>query len=157
MTIRRVALILCVGLILSLSMPPIYAQDGKQTKKPAMNGDSAKLVGVWEISQTKEPGKPYRQAYKGRPFVSKGVHAFTLILEYRDDGTFRRISRIGNDEKIQDGTWKFSGSELRHKRNGSFEEEIMYVRFDNPNQYTSTEVFEDTHDPGLFAQFKRQQ
>ena len=157
MTVRRVALILCAGFILSLSMPPIYAQEAKQTKKPAMNGESAKLVGVWEISQTKEPGKPYRQAYKGRPFVSRGVHAFTLILEYRDDGTFRRVSRIGNDEEIQDGTWKFSGSELRHKRNGAFEEEVMYVRFDDPNQYTSIEVFEDTHDPGLFAQFKRQQ
>ena len=36
------------------------------------------------------------------------------------------------------------------------DEEIMYVRFDDPNQYTSIEVFEDTHDPGLFAQFKRQ-
>lgn len=157
MTIRRVALILCAGVILSLSMPPIYAQEGKQIKKPAMNGDSTKLVGVWEIFQTKEPGKPYRQAYKGRSFVSRGVHAFTLILEYRGDGTFRRVSRIGNDEKVQDGTWKFSGSELRHKRNGVIEEEIMYVRFDDPNQYTSIEVFEDTHDPGLFAQFKRQQ
>jgi hypothetical protein len=29
------------------------------------------------------------------------------------------------------------------------------VRFDGPNQYTSTEVYENTPDPGLFAQFKR--
>ncbi len=158
MTVRRLALILCAGFMLSLSMPPIYyAQEPKQIKKPALNAESAKLVGVWEISETKEPGKPYRQEYKGRAFVSRGVHAFTLILEYRDDGTFRRISRIGNDEKVQDGTWKFSGSELRHKRNGASEEEVMYVRFDNPNQFTSIEVFEDTTDPGLFAQFKRQQ
>ncbi len=97
-----------------------------------MNGDSTKLVGVWEIFQTKEPGKPYRQAYKGRSFVSRGVHAFTLILEYRGDGTFRRVSQIGNDEKVQDGTWKFSGNELRHKRNGVIEEEnICPVRFDS--------------------------
>lgn len=157
MTVRQVALVLCAGFMLSLSMPPIYAQEAKQTKKPTMNGESAKLVGVWEISQTKEPGKPYRQEYKGRQFVSRGVHAFTLILEYRDDGTFRRVSRVGNDEKIQDGVWKLSGSELRHKRNGALDEEVMYVRFDNPNQYTSIEVFEDTTDPGLFAQFKRQQ
>ncbi len=157
MTVRRTALLLCASFILSLSMTSSYAQEAKQIKKPAMNGESAKLVGVWEISQTKEPGKPYRQAYKGRQFVSRGVHAFTLILEYRDDGTFRRVSRIGNDEKVQDGTWKFSGSELRLKLNGAFEEEVMYVRFDDPNQYTSIEVFEDTHDPGLFAQFKRQQ
>lgn len=157
MTIRRVALIVFASIILSLSMPPIYAQEGKPIKKPAINGESAKLVGIWEISQTKEPGKPYRQAYKGRPFVSKGVHAFTLILEYRDDGTFRRISRIGNDEKIQDGQWKLAGSELRHKRTGSLEDEVMYVRFDDPNHYTSIEVFEDTSDPGLFAQFARHQ
>ncbi len=155
MTVRRAALILYSGLILSLAMPPIYAQEGNQIKKPAMNAESKKLVGVWEIYQTKEPGKPYRKAYKGRPFVSKGVNAFTLILEYRDDGTFRRISRIGNDEKVQDGTWKLSGSELRHKRNGESEEEVMYVRLDNPNQFTSIEVFEDTPDPGLFAQFRR--
>ncbi len=157
MSIRRLALVLCAGAILSLSMPPIYAQETKQPKKFAMNGESTKLLGAWEITQTKEPGKPYRQAYKGRPFVSRGVHAFTLILEYRDDGTFRRIRRIGNDEKVQEGTWKFSGNELRHKRNGAYEEEVMYVRFDDANHYTAIEVFEDTPDPGLFAQFTRLQ
>ncbi|MGB6064559.1 MAG: hypothetical protein WBG50_07100 [Desulfomonilaceae bacterium] len=157
MTVRRAALVLYSGLILSLALPSIYAQEVKQIKKPAMTAESKKLVGVWEIYQTKEPGKPYRQAYKGRPFVSNGVNAFTLILEYRDDGTFRRISKIGKDEKVQDGTWKLSGSELRHKRNGESEEEVMYLRFDNPNQFTSIEVFEDTPDPGLFAQFRRRQ
>jgi hypothetical protein len=156
-TVRRVAPVLCIAFILSLSMPPLYAQEGKQIKKAAMNDQSANLLGVWEIFQTKEPGKPYRQAYKGRPFVSRGEHAFTLILEYRDDGTFRRIARIGNDDKIQEGTWKLSGNELRLKAKGVSEDEVMYVRFDDPNQYTCIEVFEDTHDPGLFAQFKRQQ
>jgi hypothetical protein len=156
-TIRRLVLVICAGAILSLSMPPIYAQEGKQIKKPAMNGESAKLVGVWEISQTKEPGKPYRQEYKGRAFVSKGIHAFTLILDYRADGTFRRIRRIGNDEKVQVGTWKLSGNELRHKRKGAVEEEVMYLRFDDPNHYTAIEVFEDTPDPGLFAKFTRRQ
>ncbi len=156
MTVRRVALLLCAGFILTLSVSPMNAQEAKQIKKPAMNGESAKLVGVWEISQTKEPGKPYRQAYKGRQFVNRGVHAFTLILEYRDDGTFRRVARIGNDDKIQEGTWKLSGNELRLKANGASEDEVMYVRFDDLNQYTCIEVSENTHDPGLFAQFKRQ-
>jgi hypothetical protein len=155
-TIRRVALVLCAGAILSLSMPPIYAQEAKHSQKAALSQESRKLVGVWEIAQTKEPGKPYRQAYRGRAFVSRGVHAFTLILEYRDDGTFRRIRRIGNDEKIQEGTWKLSGNELRHKRSGAYEEEVMYMRFDDPNHYTAIEVFEDTPDPGLFAKFTRQ-
>ena len=132
MTVRPVALLICAGFILSLSMTPIYAQEAKQIKKTTMNGESAKLVGVWEISQAKEPGKPYGKAYKGCPFVSRGVHAFTLILEYQDDWTFHRVSRIGNDEKVQDGTWKFSGSELRLKRNGAFEEEVMYVTIRRP-------------------------
>jgi hypothetical protein len=48
-----------------------------------------------------------------------------------------------------------AGHELRHQRKGSNEQEVMYVRFDNQDQYTSTEVFEGTTDPGLFAQFKR--
>jgi hypothetical protein len=156
-TIRRIALVLCAGAILSLSMPPIYAQEGKQTKKPALNGEAAKLVGVWEITQTKAPGKPYRQSYKGRPFVSRGANAFTLILDYRADGTFRRIRRIGTNEKVQEGTWKLSGNELRHKRKGASDEEVMYLRFDDPNHYTAIEVFEDTPDPGLFAQFTRRQ
>ena len=157
MTVRLVAPVLCVALVLSLSISLLYAQDEKQIKKAAMNEQSAKLLGVWEIFQTKEPGKPYRHEYRGRPFVSRGEHAFTLLLEYREDGTFRRISRIGNDDKIQEGTWKLSGNELRLKAKGVSEDEVMYVRFDDPNQYTCIEVFEDTHDPGLFAQFKRQQ
>jgi hypothetical protein len=155
MSIRQVALIVCALLILSPIGPQLYAQEKKENKKPALDSEAARLVGMWEILSTKEPGQPYRNSYKGRPFVAKGPHAFVLIMEYNDDGTFRRTSRIGDKESVHEGSWKLSGHELRHQRKGSSEQEVMYVRFDGPDQYTSTEVYETTTDPGLFAQFKR--
>ena len=153
-------LLLFSGLLLSVLLPPLYAQQDKAQKPPAVDKAAvdkaaAPLVGVWEIIQTKEPGKPYRSSYKGHPFVSRGPNAFTLIMEYHNDGTFQRIARVGDKDDVQEGKWKLAGNELRHSRNGSNEEEVMYVRFDGPNQYTSTEVYEGTPDPGLFAQFKR--
>ena len=147
--------LLSAGFLASLFLPPIYALEDSGQSKPTLNKDAAKLVGTWEITRTKEPGKPYRKGYKGRPFVSKGANAFTLIMEYRKDGTFRRLSRIGSSETVQDGHWKLSGHELRHRRSESRSEEVMYLRFDKPTQYTSIEVYEDTPDPGLFAQFHR--
>jgi len=149
--------VLVAAFVLSLYLPSIHAKDPKTDKTPALDEASAGLVGTWEITQTKEVGKPYMTGYKGQPFVTKGANAFTLIIEYRKDGTFRRLSRVAANETVQEGTWKLTGHELRHRRNGAREEEVMYVRFDNPNQYTSMEVFEDTSDPGLFAQFKRVQ
>lgn len=146
-----------MGCMMSLFIPPTHAQETTSAIKQAQDKASNPLVGTWEIFETKEPGKPYLQSYKGRPFVSKGPNAFTLFLEYRNDGNFRRISRIGDNQTVEDGIWKLDGHELRHKRNGSWAEEIMYVRFDNKDQYTSTEVFEETGDPGLFAKFKRSQ
>jgi len=142
-------------LILALSGSQLCAQEKKSDKKSALDAEMARLVGVWEILSTKEPGQPYRNSYKGRPFVSKGPHAFILIMEYREDGTFRRISRIGDKETVHEGAWKLAGHELSHRRNGSADHEVMYIRFDGPEQYTSTEVYENTTDPGLFAQFKK--
>ena len=67
----------------------------------------------------------------------------------------RGSARVGAKDDVQEGKWKLAGNELRHHRVGTSEEEVIYVRFDGPNQYTSTEVYEGTPDPGLFAQFKR--
>ncbi|MDD3473387.1 MAG: hypothetical protein PHS86_11435 [Syntrophaceae bacterium] len=146
-----------VALVMSLFLPPIHAQETKNGTRVATEKESQQLVGFWEIFQTKEPGKPYLQSYKGRPFVSRGSNAFTLFLEYKSDGRFRRISRIGESETVEEGVWRLDGHELRHKRNGSSVEEVMYLRFDNKDQYTSMEVFEETVDPGLFAKFRRSQ
>jgi hypothetical protein len=155
MSITRIILLLFSGLLLSMLLPPLYAQQDKAQKPPAVEKAVSPLVGVWEITQTKEPGKPYMRSYKGHPFVSRGPNSFTLIMEYHKDGTFRRIARVGGKDEIQEGKWQLKGNELRHTRNGSHEDEVMYVRFDSPNQYTSTEVYEGTPDPGLFAQFRR--
>ncbi len=155
MSIMRFVLVLFCGLLLSLLLPPLHAQQEKAQKVSPVDKTAAPLVGVWEISQTKEPGKPYRSSYKGHPFVSRGPNAFTLIMEYHNDGTFRRIARVGAKDDVQEGKWELEGHELRHHRVGSNEEEVIYLRFDGPNQYTSTEVYEGTPDPGLFAQFKR--
>ncbi len=152
----RIALIVVTGLVMSVVLPPLYAQQDKAAQKgPVLDKAAEQLVGVWQIYKTKEPAKPYQESFKGHPFVNRGPNAFTLLLEYKSDGTFRRISRIGSQETIEEGTWKFSGNELRHQRKGASEQEVLYVRFDNPNQYTSVEVYEQTPDPGLFAQFRR--
>jgi len=153
--LRRSVIVLFAAFFLSLYLPSLHARDDTEDKKKAPDEASSMLVGSWEIFQTKEIGKPYLPSYKGRPFVTKGANAFTLIFEYRKDGTFRRVSRIGVDETVHEGTWKLAGHELRHRRPGATAEEVMYLRFDSPNQYTSMEVYEDTPDPGLFAQFRR--
>ncbi len=155
MTTRKLLMVASAGFLLSLFMPPLYALDKKEADKPKVGGESSKLIGVWEITKTKEPGKPYLTSFQGRPFVSKGPNAFTLILEYRPDGTFRRLCRLGDKESVEDGQWTLSGHELRQRPVGSRNEEVMYVRFDGPDQYTSVEVFEDTVNPGLFAQFQK--
>jgi len=142
---------LCPAILFAWFLIPAWAAE----TKPLPDGEAGRLVGRWLIVQTKEPGKPYQDGYRGRPFVAEGHNAFTLIMEYRKDGTFRRISRVGDKETVHEGAWRFSGHELRHKRKESAGEEVMYIRFDNPNQFTSIEVYEDTPDPGLFARFKR--
>lgn len=146
--IRMVAILAAVFLV-SFQAAPSYGEKTSHGKA------KAGLIGNWEIYETKEPGKPYKRGYKGRPFVSRGPNAFTLVLQYRKDGTFRRISRCGKNEAVQSGKWVLSGHELRHRPTDLRGEEIMYVRFEGPNQYTSIEVFEETKDPGLFAKFKR--
>ena len=123
MNIQRSALVIFAAFLMSLLLPPIYAQDDKKVKK--LDGPAGHLVGVWEIYQTKEPGKPYLTSYKGHPFVSRGPNAFTLVIEYRSDGTFKRTSRAGEKETVHEGSWTFAGKELRHRRNGSSEEEVM--------------------------------
>jgi len=157
MSARLAVLILSAVLSLGSFGSHLFAQEKNADKKPTLNEEAVRLVGVWGILSTKEPGQPYRNGYKGRPFVEKGPHSFMLIMEYRNDGTFRRLSRIGETEAVHEGSWTLAGHELRHKRQGSSEHEVMYVRFDGPDQYTSTEVYEGTSDPGLFAQFKRVQ
>lgn len=131
-----------------------YAQ-GPTSKRVRLDPLAARLVGKWEVSHTKEPGQPYKPSYRGQPFVSSGPNAFTLIMEYRKDGTFRRVTRVGKDETVQEGTWTLVGHELRHDRPGALEAEIMYIRFDGPDQYTTVDVYEGTPDPGLFGRFKR--
>lgn len=155
MSLKRMVLILSAGFVMSVFLSAIYAQERNKPQSPKLDPAAVKLVGTWEIFQTKEPGHPYRNGYKGRPFVHKGPNAFTLIMEYHNDGTFKRLSRVADHDTIQDGTWKLAGNELRHLRKGAIGEEVMYVRFDGASQYTSIEVYEDTADPGLFAQFRK--
>jgi hypothetical protein len=140
------AVILCLWYV-----QPVCSQE----TRPTVDKDTGRLVGRWAIAQTKEPGKPYLDSYKGRPFVAQGPNAFCLIMEYRNDGTFRRISRVGASETVQEGSWKLSGHELRQKHKDSPGDEVIYVRFDSPDQFTIIEVHEDMSDPGLFARFKK--
>ncbi|MBI4963607.1 MAG: hypothetical protein HY913_10050 [Desulfomonile tiedjei] len=155
MRIKRTVALLFAGFLLSLLLPPIYAQEKRADKKPVLSQEAAQLIGKWEIVNTKEPSQPYRTGYKGRPFVNRGPNAFTLIMEYQEDGSFRRISRVGDNETVHEGSWTLNGHELQQQRKGSRDPEVMYVRFDGPDQYTSIEVYEGTPDPGLFAQFKK--
>jgi len=151
----RLLVLVCAGFLLNLFLPPLYALEDKASPEPGLDADSAKLVGLWEIMRAKEPGKPYLTGFQGRPFVTKGPQAYTLILDYRPDGTFRRLCRVGDKDIIQEGRWKLSGHELRHKEKRKHDEEVIYIRFDNAEQYTSTEVYEDSPNPGLFAQFRK--
>ncbi|MFH0825144.1 MAG: hypothetical protein V2B18_20525 [Pseudomonadota bacterium] len=130
---------------------PVYANE----KKGPAEGPRVGIVGKWEITQTKEPGKPYRTSYKGRPFVSVGPNAYTLLVEYNNDGTFRRVSRLGQTEKVHTGKWNLNGHELRHLSSVGKDDEVIYVRFEGPDRFTLVEVYENTPDPGLFATFKR--
>jgi hypothetical protein len=133
---------------------PTFAQQ-QAHKRVALDPLASHLVGTWEVYETKEPGQPYKASYRGQPFSSTGPNAFTLIMQYRKDGTFRRITRVGTSETIHDGTWRLTGHELRHDRPGALEAEIMYIRFDGPDQYTTVDVYEGTPDPGLFGRFRR--
>jgi hypothetical protein len=149
--LAAIALIVLAGVFASA----VYAQQQPVKKRIALDPLATRLVGTWEVSHTKEPSQPYKASYRGQPFLRTGPNAFTLIMEYRKDGTFRRITRVGTSETIHDGTWKITGHELRHDRPGALEAEIMYLRFDGPDQYTSVDVYEGTPDPGLFGRFKR--
>lgn len=148
--LAAIALIVVSGAL----APSVYGQ-AQASKRVRLDPLASRLVGTWEVTHTKEPGKPYRPSYRGQPFVSTGPNAFTLIMEYRKDGTFRRVTRVGTNESVQEGTWKLTGHELRHDRPGALEAEIMYIRFDGPDQYTTVDVYEGTPDPGLFGRFKR--
>jgi hypothetical protein len=115
--IKGLIFVMAIGLVLAVSTSSLHAQDEKTAKKS--NESENQLVGVWEIFQTKEPHRPYERGYKGRPFVNKGPQAFALIIEFRKDGTFRRLSRVGPSETVKDGTWKYSCHELRQQMQGS--------------------------------------
>ncbi len=154
MRLAKVFIIAFTGFCLSMLLPPIFALEEKNAVKSVPEVSASQLVGKWQIVRSKEPGQPYRDGHSGRPFVFSGVNAFTLILEYNKDNTFRKICRVGNSEKVQEGTWRLSGHELRQRSGGS-NEEVLYLRFDSPNQFTSTEVYEDSSSPGLFVQFNR--
>ncbi len=151
MSVKRI--VLALGVAALLSWPAVEAQP--QGKASDLEKEATQLLGRWIIVQSKEPGKPYTDGYKGRPFVREGPNSFILILEYRQDGTFRRISRVDGVDTIHEGTWKLSGHELTQKRKGQGADEVMYIRFDGPDAFTSIEVYEESNDPGLFAKFKR--
>jgi hypothetical protein len=152
----NISRIVVVSSILALSYLVIAAAQPRTAAGAGMpEPEALRLVGVWEVVQTKAPGEPYKPSYKGQPFETKGATAFILRMEYRKDGTFRRITRVGATETVQEGTWQISGHELRQVRNGAAEDEVMYIRFDTPDQYTSVDVYEGTPDPGLFGRFKR--
>ncbi len=153
MNFSRKSILLAFSVLVFVILSVIYVQDHQ--KVVAADNPVNPLVGVWEIYQTKAHGKPYAASYNGRPFVSKGQNAFTLILDYKNDGTFKRTSRVGANETAQEGTWKLDGKELRQKVAQDPKEEVLYLRFDSPNQFTSVEVFENCSDPGLFARFIR--
>ncbi len=143
------------GLLASAIVLCLVSSTSGQNKQSETNDQATRILGTWEIFQIKEPGQTYRQGYKGRPFVPKGPNAFTLLMEYRTDGTYRRISRVGATEIVHEGKWSINGHELRHQRKGNLPDEVMYIRFDGSDKFTSIEVFEQTTDPGLFAQFRR--
>ncbi|MEW6111984.1 MAG: hypothetical protein AB1664_07630 [Thermodesulfobacteriota bacterium] len=162
MTVQRMFVAVLMSLLVALCCGPLVAAEkslspalGAEKKRLAANEEAARLVGQWQIYMTKEPGKDYRDAYKGRPFVPVGPHSFILLMEYRPDGTFRRVSRIDGTETVDEGLWTLKGHELRQKRIGGQGEEVLYLRFDGTDQFTSIEVYEQTPDPGLFAQFRR--
>ncbi len=151
MALSRVVALLFVSVVF-LSAPSFsLGNDPKQ----ALPGEDKKIVGAWEIVRTKEPGKPYRSGYQGRPFSRKGANAYTMIIEYRKDGTFRRIARFGSKEVVHEGVWSLNGHELRLKPKKKRDEEVLYIRFDEPDRFTSIEVYEETSDPGIFAQFRK--
>ncbi len=149
MTLQRVGILFTAGILVFALTLSAHCAKGKDA--PVDNP----LIGRWEIIETKEPGKSYTDGYKGRPFVRSGPNAFSLIIEYRKDGTMRRISRKGERDVVEDGVWTLSGKELRHRIKGSSVEEVIYIRFDSPDEYTFIEVYEGTPDPGLFARFRR--
>ncbi len=143
------------ALIASVVLLSLVGSSGAETKQPQTDDQVTRILGTWEIFQTKEPGQVYRQGYKGHAFVPRGPNAFTLLIEYRTNGTYRRISRVGATEVVHEGNWTINGHELRHQRKGNLPDEVMYIRFDGSDKFTSIEVFEQTTDPGLFAQFRR--
>ena len=150
MTLKRAGILFVAGILVFWFT--LSSHCGQQKKNHPINDQ---LIGRWEIVETKEPGKPYRQGYKGNPFVQSGPNAFSLEFEYRKDGTMKRISRKGRQKVVDEGSWTMSGKELRHKFKGSPVEEVIYIRFDSPDEYTFIDVYEDTPDPGLFARFRR--
>src|SRR4030042_438379 len=99
MVVKTTVALVSAGFLCLWFLQPVCGQEAK----PAIDTEIGKIVGRWAILQTKEPGKPYLESYKGRPFVEKGRNSFSLVMEYRKDGTFRRISRIDGSEAVQDG------------------------------------------------------
>lgn len=154
MNIRAITACLAAA-VLALALAAGEAWSQQKPKIAAPNTAAPGLAGSWELFQTKAPGEPYKPSYKDRPFVNEGPQAFALIMEYRKDGTFRRISRVGSVDTVREGTWKMDGQILRQRIAGAGHEEVMFLRFDSPDQFTYTEVYEETPDPGLFARFRR--
>ena len=126
MSVKQISALIFVVVFLCVYSSSTNA-DKNSTK---LDKNSARLLGMWEIHMIKEPGKHYRSSYKGHPFVAKGPHAFTLIIQYRKDGSFKRIIRIGEKETVQKGKWSLAGHELRQTQRGNLPDEVMYIRFD---------------------------
>lgn len=151
MKLRHATMIVLVAVMMASVLP---CQADKPTKKS--DADPAeRLVGRWELFMTKQPGKPYERGYKGRPFQFQGQDAFALVMDFKKDGTVTRVMRTGSKGTRQKGTWSLDGKELRQSWEGSSQEEVIYLRFEGPDEYTIVEVYEETPDPGLFARFRR--
>jgi hypothetical protein len=151
----KLGLVLAAAASLSVFLPELYAEREKPHLAASLSSEAARLVGTWEVCEAKEPGQPYRPSVRGRCFSSGGPEAFGLVIEYRHDGTFSRLTRDGSRQHIDHGTWSLSGHELRLASPQGAMQAVLYVRLDDLDRFTAVEVHEETPEPGLFVRYRR--
>jgi hypothetical protein len=154
-TLIKVALVVGAAACLSIFLPELYAEREDPRREAPLSIEATKLVGKWELFEAKEPGQPYRPSLRGRAFSPNGPEAFALVVEYRADGTFCRVTREGEKQRIEQGTWTLEGHELRLISPRGVTQAVVYVRLDQPDRFTAIEVHEETLEPGLFVRFRR--